>query len=116
MELVRGKPLVAGADAQGLSTTQRLALLAQICDGVHHAHQKGVIHRDLKPGNILLSDAGVPKILDFGVARLSDADSGLATLETQPGQLGGTVPDRSPERGLGDSRQLGFVRVRELVP
>ena len=106
MELVRGKPLVAGADAKGLSTTQRLSLLAQICDGVHHAHQKGVIHRDLKPGNILLSDAGVPKILDFGVARLSDADSGLATLETQPGQLVGTVPYMSPEQVLGDSRQL----------
>jgi hypothetical protein len=67
------------ADANTLGTRQRLELVAKVCDAVYHAHQKGVIHRDLKPGNILVDESGQPKILDFGVARATDSD-----IQTRP--------------------------------
>ena len=89
--------LTAYADAAALGTTQRLDLMACICDGVHHAHQRGVIHRDLKPGNILVDAAGQPKILDFGVARATDSDV-QATMHTDVGQLVGTLSYMSPEQ------------------
>ena len=67
MELIKGKPLTAWAEQHGLGTRQRLELMSKVCDAVEHAHQKGVIHRDLKPGNILVDESGQPKTLDFGV-------------------------------------------------
>ena len=74
MELVQGVTLTQYAEQKGLGTRDRLALLAGICDAVHHAHQQGIIHRDLKPKNILVTETGQPKVLDFGVARATDAD------------------------------------------
>ena len=106
MEFVRGKPLNEHLKATPLGTRQRLELFAKICDAVQHAHQKGVIHRDLKPGNILADESGQPKILDFGVARLTDADVQVTTLQTDVGQLIGTIPYMSPEQIAGDSREL----------
>ena len=91
---------------QELETRQRLKLFAEICDAVHHAHQKGVIHRDLKPGNILVDDMGQPKILDFGVARVTDVDIRVTTMQTSTGQLVGTMAYMSPEQVVGDSRDL----------
>jgi serine/threonine protein kinase len=64
-------------------------MMVKICDAVHHAHQRGLIHHDLKPGNILVDETGQPKILDFGVARVTDSDA-RATLQTNMGQLIGT--------------------------
>ena len=76
-----------------------MELFAKIADAVQHAHAKGVIHRDLKPGNILVTDDGQPKILDFAaVARATDSDVQTTTLRTDIGQLIGTVPYMSPEQ------------------
>ena len=103
MELIGGVPLNEYAAAHDLDARQRLGLIAAIGDAVQHAHQKGVIHRDLKPGNILVNAAGQPKILDFGVARVTDSDVQLTTLQTDVGQLIGTLPYMSPEQAAGDA-------------
>lgn len=106
MELVQGRPLTEYAHEHQLSIRRRLELIAKVCDAVQHAHQKGVIHRDLKPGNILVDASGQPKILDFGVARATDADIRTTTLQTDIGQLIGTIAYMSPEQVAGDSSQL----------
>lgn len=106
MELVRGKPLAKFAAERQLNLRQRLELFAQICDAVQHAHQRGVIHRDLKPENILVTEEGQPKILDFGVARVTDADLQATTVQTDIGQLIGTIPYMSPEQVGGDPHEL----------
>lgn len=107
MELIEGTPLRQYADAAKLSISQRLDLIARVCDAVQHAHQKGVIHRDLKPGNILVVSAGAaigaPKILDFGVARLVEVDD--STL-TRSGALLGTPAYMSPEQAGGRLRDV----------
>ena len=106
MELItNGQPLTEFADARGLNFRQRLALMAQVCDAVHHAHQRGIIHRDLKPRNILVDESGQPKILDFGVARMTDSDA-QATRQTDIGQLVGTLAYMSPEQALADPLEL----------
>ncbi|MDY7109117.1 MAG: tetratricopeptide repeat protein [Planctomycetota bacterium] len=102
MEYVEGRPLTEYAGAHELGTRDRLRLMAEICRAVQHAHQRGVIHRDLKPANILVTGDGQPKILDFGVARLTDSDIQATTIRTDVGQLVGTVPYMSPEQVAGD--------------
>lgn len=106
MEFVRGRGLREYADAQSLDTKQRLEIMASVCDAVNHAHQKGVIHRDLKPSNILVDEQARPKVLDFGVARATDADLRATTLQTNMGQLVGTIPYMSPEQVSGDPSEL----------
>lgn len=102
MEYVRGVDLMTYADRSRLSVRQRLELCAKVCDAVEHAHTKGVIHRDLKPGNILVDEAGQPKVLDFGTARAIDHDANAVTMRTDVGQLVGTIPYMSPEQVSGD--------------
>lgn len=106
MELVEGVPLMQYAKAHELTIAQRLELLASICDAVQHAHQRGVIHRDLKPANVLVTNAGQPKILDFGVARATDSDLQATTVQTNFGQIVGTVPYMSPEQATGDHHSV----------
>lgn len=106
MELIRGRPLNTYAAENRLSVRDRSELVAKVCDAMEHAHRKGVIHRDLKPSNILVDESGQPKILDFGVARVTDADIATVTMQTASGQLIGTVPYMSPEQVAGDSRQI----------
>jgi hypothetical protein len=103
MELVAGQRLTDFA--AGIGIRGRLALLARVCDAVHHAHQRGIIHRDLKPANILVDSTGQPKILDFGVARLTDADA-QATRQTDVGQIIGTLAYMSPEQVLADPFEI----------
>jgi tetratricopeptide (TPR) repeat protein len=102
MEYVRGRSLIEHADASGLDVRARVELMARVADAVEHAHRKGVIHRDLKPGNILVDESGQPKVLDFGVARVTDADHLAATMRTDLGQLVGTIPYMSPEQVQAD--------------
>ncbi|HYE62374.1 MAG TPA: serine/threonine-protein kinase [Phycisphaerales bacterium] len=106
MEFIDGLPLHQHAREHALDTRARLALLARVCEAVHHAHQRGVIHRDLKPANILVDRAGQPKVLDFGVARAADADLRVTTMQTGIGQLIGTLPYMSPEQVLADPREV----------
>ena len=106
LELVEGLPLTEYAEQRKLNMRTRLKLLAKVCDAVQHAHQKGIIHRDLKPGNILVNESGQPKVLDFGVARLTDSDVQLTTLQTDAGQLIGTLSYMSPEQVSGNLCEL----------
>ena len=101
MEYVRGEALTSYADRHHLTINERLELFAQICDGVHHAHQKGIIHRDLKPSNILLTlqdDRPVPKIIDFGIAKAMSQPLTEHTLYTSLGGFIGTREYMSPEQ------------------
>jgi tetratricopeptide (TPR) repeat protein/predicted Ser/Thr protein kinase len=103
MEYVEGTPLTEYAESHKLSYRQSLELVAGICDAVHHAHQNGVVHRDLKPDNILVDRTGQSKVLDFGVANATDADIKTLSVQTEGGQIVGTLPYMSPEQALGDS-------------
>ncbi|MCA8950674.1 MAG: serine/threonine protein kinase [Planctomycetes bacterium] len=98
MELVDGRDLLTWQRAETPELRQRVELLIAICEAVHHAHQKGVVHRDLKPGNILVDAEGRPKVVDFGLARLLADDGDHATLT---GQVLGTPAYMSPEQADG---------------
>lgn len=107
MELVAGKPITDHCDARGLSTRERLELFLEVCDGVQHAHRKGVIHRDLKPSNVLVTELdgrATPKIIDFGVARATTETKAGRALHTRIGQVIGTLDYMSPEQA--DPTQL----------
>ncbi|MFO0983385.1 MAG: bifunctional serine/threonine-protein kinase/formylglycine-generating enzyme family protein [Planctomycetota bacterium] len=106
MELVEGQPLLRHASEAALDLRARIELMLKVCDAVHHAHQKGIIHRDLKPQNILVGASGQPKILDFGVAKATDADHHLATQRTQVGQILGTLAYMSPEQASGNPDEV----------
>ena len=105
MEFIRGLSLTEYASRHDLNMQLRLELMAKICDAVGHAHERGIIHRDLKPSNIMVDEFGQPKILDFGVARVTDADT-QATRQTDMGQLIGTLAYMSPEQVLADPLAL----------
>ncbi|MEE2908053.1 MAG: serine/threonine-protein kinase [Planctomycetota bacterium] len=92
------KELVDYIESKQLDVRERLELIRKFCEGVEYGHQRGVIHRDLKPGNILVGINGQPKIIDFGVARSTDSDAVSATLSTESGQLIGTLQYMSPEQ------------------
>ncbi|MEZ6015068.1 MAG: bifunctional serine/threonine-protein kinase/formylglycine-generating enzyme family protein [Planctomycetota bacterium] len=106
MELVVGVPLTEYARAQMLALNERIELLARVADAVQHAHRQGVIHRDLKPDNILVDADGQPKILDFGIARASDSDVRLTLQHTDVGQILGTLAYMSPEQAAGNPRGI----------
>ncbi|MAB83003.1 MAG: hypothetical protein CMJ24_06150 [Phycisphaerae bacterium] len=93
-----GKELGDYVSHKSLDTKQRLELFRTACEGIEYGHRRGVIHRDLKPGNILVDIEGRPKIIDFGVARSTESDSVNATLATEAGQLIGTLQYMSPEQ------------------
>lgn len=107
MELVEGISIVQFCDSHRLSINQRLRLFVSVCDAVHHAHQKGIIHRDIKPGNILVSlhnGEPVAKVIDFGIAKALNQRLTAKTLDTLSGAMVGTPQYMSPEQA--DSREL----------
>jgi serine/threonine protein kinase/Flp pilus assembly protein TadD len=105
MERVDGPAITAYCDGERLTLARRLELFVAVCRAVHHAHQKGIIHRDLKASNVLVAtEEGrpVPKVIDFGIAR-AVATPGGATQFTRLGQLIGTPETMSPEQAASSS-------------
>src|SRR5688572_20895818 len=102
MELVRGVPITEFCDKNKLDTRARLELFIQVCRAVQHAHTKGIIHRDIKPTNVLVTlhdGVAVPKIIDFGVAKATGQEPLTdRTLFTQFAQMVGTPLYMSPEQ------------------
>jgi serine/threonine protein kinase/Tfp pilus assembly protein PilF len=104
MELVSGHPITEYCDRQNLPIAERLELFTQVCNAVHHAHQKGLVHRDIKPTNILISEhdgRAVAKVIDFGIAKAVDARLTEKTLFTEFQQPIGTPQYMSPEQAGG---------------
>lgn len=101
MELVRGVPITEFCDAHKLATNERLRLFVDVCLAVHHAHQKGVIHRDIKPTNTLVTlhdTKPVAKVIDFGVAKAIGVPFSNKTIYTRFTQMIGTPMYMSPEQ------------------
>jgi eukaryotic-like serine/threonine-protein kinase len=103
MELVDGCPLDEYLEDDELTDEQRLQLFVQICEAVHHAHQRGILHRDLKPGNILVDKDGRPRVVDFGLAKPLDISAVNGPFDTAPGMFIGTLAYSSPEQLQEDS-------------
>lgn len=101
MELVKGVPITRFCDERQLSPRERLDLFIPVCHAIQHAHQKGVIHRDIKPTNVLVAlydDRPVPKVIDFGVAKAAGSQLTDASLVTGFGAIVGTPEYMSPEQ------------------
>ncbi len=127
MELVQGVPVTQYCDTNRLTTGERLEIFTQICDGVQHAHHKGVIHRDIKPSNVLVKiqdSKPVPKIIDFGVAKAIAQRLTEQSVFTAIGEFIGTPEYMSPEQAemteldidtRTDVYSLGVVLYEMLV-
>ena len=101
MELVKGVSITEYCDKNKLSTRERLDLFVQVCSAVQHAHQKGIIHRDIKPTNVMITlhdGKPVPKVIDFGIAKATSQRLTEKTLFTRYAQLIGTPEYMSPEQ------------------
>lgn len=106
MEFVDGVPLSEFLSRNNLDLLGRLRLFLKICSAIGFAHRHGVIHRDLKPANILVQLDGNPKVLDFGLARITGADVTGASMVVEPGRLVGTLAYMSPEQTRGVSDEI----------
>ncbi len=109
MEYVEGTPIDHYCESHQLTVNQRLELFRQVCASVQYAHQNLIVHRDIKSGNILVNSEGVPKLLDFGIAKLVDQDnSNMSSLsidlsQTLPHLRPMTLDYASPEQVRGDT-------------
>jgi serine/threonine protein kinase len=120
LEYVDGVPIDAYSDTRRLSIRERLLLFRTVCLAVEHAHEQHVVHRDIKPTNILVNAEGVPKLLDFGIAKLLTSGGGESETVTRAGML--TPEFASPEQMRGESVDeaadiyaLGVLLYRLLV-
>ena len=101
MELVKGQPITKYCDQHQLTPRQRLELFVSACNAIQHAHQKGIIHRDVKPSNVLVAeydDRPVCKVIDFGVAKALNQPLTEKSMFTELGQILGTLEYMSPEQ------------------
>ena len=101
MELVKGTPITTFCDERRLTVRQRLAIFVPVCQAIQHAHQKGIIHCDIKPSNVLIAlydDRAVPKVIDFGIAKATGSQLTEQTLMTGLGAVVGTPEYMSPEQ------------------
>ncbi|MEX2124134.1 MAG: serine/threonine-protein kinase [Woeseia sp.] len=122
MEYIDGLPIDDYCDGRRLSIHERLALFRTICSAVHYAHQNLVVHRDIKPTNILVTEDGTPKLLDFGIAKLLDAGGAATDGLTRDGAVMLTPENAAPEQVLNgrittatDTYALGILLYRLLT-
>jgi tetratricopeptide (TPR) repeat protein len=102
MEWVQGSPITDYCASRGLPLKERLGFFQSVCHAVAHAHANLVVHRDLKPSNILIADDGVPKLLDFGIAKILTPETNADFTATLPGTRALTPDYASPEQVRGD--------------
>ena len=109
MELVEGQRIDRFCDDNDLKITERVELVLQVCEAVDSVHRSGVLHRDLTPANILVTPQGVPKLVDFGIAKSTDAflETLTASGQTATGAVMGTPAYLSPEQVGGTAQQRG---------
>ena len=101
MEYVDGAPITDYCEQRALPLGERLRLFLDVCRAVQHAHQKGIIHRDIKPNNVMVSEVDgtpMPKVIDFGIAKAIEESLTADAFQTQGGQLMGTPAWMSPEQ------------------
>jgi serine/threonine protein kinase/tetratricopeptide (TPR) repeat protein len=127
MEYIEGASITEYCDRKRMTTKERLALFLAVCSAVQHAHQKGVIHRDLKPPNVLVTEqdgTAFVKVIDFGIAKATDKWALESTLLTQFGQIVGTPEYASPEQAdtmtgdideVSDVYSLGVVLYELMI-
>ena len=108
MEFVdEARSITEYAEQEGLDTNARIELVARFCDGIALGHEQGIVHRDLKPANLLVDSRGNAKVIDFGVARLTDSDLARTHEATAEGELVGTILYMSPEQCAGKPDDIG---------
>ena len=102
MKFIEGGPLDQLCAREPMPIRPAAELIAKLARAVHYAHERGILHRDIKPGNILLDTKGEPHLTDFGLARLTETESTVTrTIETL-----GTPSYMAPEQALGNNSQL----------
>ncbi|MEM7244441.1 MAG: serine/threonine-protein kinase [Acidobacteriota bacterium] len=107
MEFIDGKMLDDHVRLRDLSTEEKVELVAQVCEAIGHAHARGVVHRDLKPANCLVDASGRPKVIDFGIAAVREAELAASVAPTATGEVLGTLVYMAPEQLAGTPSAIG---------